>query len=104
MLQKDYEVLRENESDRKLLLGFLQQELQGKVVLLMGFDPASPDFALLLNYVLNQYLADLPIRAFIVWPGFHQTLRWGEHQIHPIQFDLLEMIRNLQTSHSEQNV
>lgn len=94
VLEKDYELLRENEGDRKLLLGFLQQELQGKIVLLLGFDPATPDFTLLSKYIINQHLAGLPVRVFLVWPKATpaQMQAWGKHPIHLIQQDSLKLV------------
>ena len=96
VLEKDYQVLREDEGDRRLLLNFLRQELAGKVVLFLGFDPDSPDFELLVEHVLGQHLAGLEVRAFLAWEKSGETHRWGEYRLHPVVYqqpaDLIESL------------
>jgi hypothetical protein len=104
VLEKDYELLRENEGDRKLLLGFLQQELKGKIVLFLGFDPASPDFSLLIQYILNHHLSSLPARAFQVWLTAAPTAQWGEHPVHLIHQGPLKLLTSLQSPLEDQNL
>jgi hypothetical protein len=98
VLEKDYELLRENEGDRKLLLGFLQQELQGKVVLFLGFDPSSPDFDLLTRHVLNHHLAGTLTQIFLVWHTPVSALQWSAQHTRVIQKDELELIKQLSIS------
>jgi hypothetical protein len=95
VLEKEYEYLRENEGDRKLLLSFLHQELQGKIVLLLGYDPASRDFALLVKYMLNQHLAGVSTQAFLVRTGLTSNLVWNGQSVQIIQEDALKLVTQL---------
>lgn len=95
VLEKDYEMFRENEGDRKLLISFLQQELQGKIVLLLGFDPTSQDFKLLTKYILSQHLAGVSAKAFLVDTGLETNLKWKNQKIQVIQDEVLNIVSQL---------
>lgn len=95
VLKDDYKQLRENEGDRRLLLSFLREELEGKVVLFLGYDPKSPDFALLVQYVLNGHLLGTNVRAFLVWPEAGPKHVFGEHPIHELHQDVQNFINHL---------
>jgi hypothetical protein len=95
VVEDDYEHLRKNEGDRKLLVSYLRNELSGKVVLFLGYDPNSPDFDLLVRYVLNIHLAGVNVRAFLVWPQERQSKMWNQHQIHRIKIDQLDVVHQL---------
>ncbi len=103
ILQKDYEELREDEDDRNLLLGFLKQELEGKIVLLLGFDPSSPDFILLSRYILNQHLAGCSVCAYLAWPAAAPEMEWGEHAIHQILREPIDLVSALHISTGLEN-
>ena len=77
VIEPDYEQLRASEGDRRLLVSFLRQELEGKVVLLLGHDPSSSDFSTLVEYVLNGHLADVRVQPFIVWPAAGPSHEWN---------------------------
>lgn len=95
VLEKEYELLRDNEGDRKLLVGFLQQELQGKLFLLIGFNPSSPDFALLYKYILNQHLLGLDFCMFLVFPPADSVVEIGKYAIYFLRQDTLHLVANL---------
>jgi hypothetical protein len=95
VIEPDYAQLRANEGDRRLLVSFLREELQGKVVLLLGYDPSQPDFALLVKHVLNEHLAGIDVRAFIVWPVPTVEYNWAGHVIQSLTYDWLEFVQQL---------
>ena len=95
VLEEDYKQLRENEGDRRLLLSFLREELEGKVVLFLGYDPKSPDFALLVQYVLNNHLLGTNVRAFLVWPEAGPKHVCGEHPVHELHQDVQYLVNHL---------
>lgn len=95
-LEADYENLREDEGDRRLLVNFLHQELQGKVALFLGFDPASLDFKLLVEYILNKRLTEADVRIFLVWDEASKEHSWGAHRLHPLRREALACIQSLQ--------
>jgi hypothetical protein len=95
VLAEDYETLRDSEGDRRLLLSYLHRELAGKVVLFLGYDPRSPDFALLVAHVLNHHLAAVDMRAFLVWPGAFSTHEWNSHKIWAIPQEPLAFVETL---------
>lgn len=88
VLEDDYERLRQQEGERLLLLAFLREHLAGQVVLFMGHDPASPDWALLTRHVLGRYLAGVDVQAFLVWPGDDAPQHtWADRPIHQIHHE-----------------
>jgi hypothetical protein len=95
--ENDYEQLRENEGDRRLLLSFIREELAGKIVLFLGFDPASPDFKLLVKHVLNSHLLGVDVRAFIDWPDAGPEHTWGERSIHWLANNAIDLVKYLST-------
>jgi hypothetical protein len=95
VLSTDYESLRENEGDRQLLVSYLRGELQGRVVLFLGYDPRSPDFGLLVAHVLNRHLAGVDARALLAWPGLGPKHRWGAHTIRSMELDSLALLKSL---------
>lgn len=96
VLEHEYELLRESEIDRKLLLRFLRQELKGKIVLFLGFDPTSPDFALLGKYILNGHLAGLDVCTFLVWqPAIPSSVAWNGYLMHRINLEPVEFVKSL---------
>lgn len=92
VIENDYERLREREGDRRLLVSFLRNELQGKVVLFLGHDPNSPDFGLLVKHILNGHLAGLDVRAFLLWLEAGPDHTWSEYPIRIINQESLEFI------------
>jgi hypothetical protein len=91
----DYEELLEQEGERKLLVSFLRDQLQGKLLLFLGYDPHSTDFALLVTHVLNEHLAGVNARAFGVWAtATAERQTWGNI---PIPFMRGEEMRVVQT-------
>jgi hypothetical protein len=97
VLESDYVRLRETEEDRRLLVKYLRHSLEGMVVLFLGHDPNSPDFALLTQHILNQHLAGVAVRPFLVWPEVGQHYSWAEYPILHIQQEPLAFIRQLVT-------
>lgn len=95
VLAKDYDDLGRNESDRQLLIAYLQQELQGKIILFLGYDPDNPDFALLVDRLLNRHLAALETRGFLVWPVQSREYRWNAHILRPIPQEALAFVQAL---------
>lgn len=81
VVERDYEQLRENEGDRHLLVSYLREALQGKVVLLLGYDPNNPDFEFLNRHILNKHWAGVDGRAFLVWPGKCSASAWNGQAI-----------------------
>ena len=79
----------------RLLTLYLREQLQGKVILFLGCDPSSPDFALLVEHVLNGYLGDLKVQAFCVWPENGRNLLWGGRPIRVLQSEPLPLIAQL---------
>ncbi|MBU0490308.1 MAG: hypothetical protein KKB13_00515, partial [Chloroflexi bacterium] len=95
VLERDYEALREQEGERRLLLAFLREQLAGRVVLLLGHDPASQDFALLCRYVLDRHLADVDAQAFLVWPTDGPVHTWAGRPIYQLCQDPLALVEAL---------
>jgi len=95
VIEPDYVQLRASEGDRRLLVSFLREERQGKVVVFMGYDPNSPDFGLLVKHVLNGHLAGIDVRAFIVWPEGAVEYNWAGHPLQPFSRESLELIGQL---------
>jgi len=95
VLEGDYERLREQEGERLLLLAFLREQLAGQVVLFLGHDPTSPDFALLCQHVLGRHLANVDVQAFLVWPAEGPAPTWGTRPIYPIRWEHLSFIEAL---------
>lgn len=95
VLKSDYERLREDEENRQLLVSYLRNELRGKVLLLLGHDPESSDFALLVEHILNGHLAGLDGRAFLVWPASGPDHRWDGRLIQPIGDEPLTFVGQL---------
>jgi hypothetical protein len=96
VLEGDWAALRENEGDRRLLLGYLRSELAGKALLFLGFDPTSPDFALLVRHLLNEHLAGLRVAPFLLWPEPPPApLAWSGLPMRPIPTDPLAFIQAL---------
>jgi hypothetical protein len=99
VLDEDYRQLRRPEEDRTRLVAFLLHALARRVVLFLGFDPASPDFALLVRHVLNGHLAAADVQAVLVWPEVGPTATWADRPIALLQedprltIDSLEAIR-----------
>lgn len=91
VIEKDYEQLRENEGERRLLISYLRQELEDKIVLFLGYDPNSPDFALLVKHVLNGHLANANIRPLLVSPESGPAYTWKDHPIQSIQQPALSL-------------
>ena len=85
------------ENDRNLLLDYLRGELQGKVVLFLGYDPYNPDFGLLMEYVFESHLIGVDIRAFLVWPGKKDGRLWKKYAIRRIHYDPLTFTNGLVT-------
>lgn len=94
-VESDYEQLRENEGDRHLLVSYLREQLQGQVVLFLGYDPQSPDLALLVKHVLNGHLAGADVRAFLSWPRAELDHQWGQWPIQPISRESLAFVEQL---------
>jgi hypothetical protein len=96
IIEQDYERLRESEGDRKLLVNYLRNELQNKVVLFLGCDPDSPDFHLLVQHILNRHLAGIAIQPFLLWHSETDTAyRWNEQTIKHISYDTLAFVQAL---------
>jgi len=95
VLEGDYERLREEEGERLGLLAFLREQLAGRVVLFLGHDPASPDFALLCQHVLGRHLAGVDAPAFLVWPTDGPAHAWAGRPIHQIHHEHLPFVKAL---------
>jgi hypothetical protein len=95
VIESDYEVLRQNEGERKLLISFLRQELKGKVALFLGFDPASPDFALLVQHILNHHLAGVETIAFLVWPSRTAGHTWSSQRLYPLEEETMQLLAEI---------
>ena len=95
ILEDDYRQLREDETDRRLLVDFLRRNLSGKILLFLGYNPNSPDFSLLVKYILNQHLAGLKASVFQIWPEEGQQHIWNDQPMRQIDPGTLEAIREL---------
>ena len=84
--------LREGEGDRRLFVEYLKHELDDKVVLILGYDPSSPDFALLVKHVLSGYLGTVDVCVFLVWPEVGPQHKWGERPIQSICQEPLTLV------------
>ena len=81
--------------DRKLLVAFLKAELQGKIVLFLGWDPQDPDFSLLVEHILGHHLAEVDVRCFLVWPWVGSELKWVERPLHWIGYQATALVERL---------
>lgn len=95
VLEQDYALLRENEGDRQLLLSYVRRELSSKIVLFLGYDPQSPDFKLLLDYVFNVHLTSVDVRVFLIWPEYGPEYQCLGHPIRYIRYDPLDFVKSL---------
>lgn len=95
VVESDYKQLRENEGDRRLLVSYLREQLQGQVVLFLGYDPQSPDLGLVVKHVLNHHLAGVDVRAFLVSPEARVNYRWGDWPIQPIRAESMGLVERL---------
>jgi hypothetical protein len=95
VVESDYEQLRENEADRRLLISYLQDELQGKAILFIGHDPNTADFGLLQRYILNVHLVTAATCAFLVWPDKVPSLVWSGQPFHHIALQPKEFLARL---------
>lgn len=95
LLEQDYKVLRPDETDRHALLDFLRRSLAGKVVVVLGSDPASPDFELLVKYVFNEHLQGTPFSLVLVSNVAPPVSQLGERRIHWIESETLSLLDRL---------
>ena len=95
VVESDYEQLRENEGDRRLLISYLRGEVQDKAILFIGCDPGTSDFELLRRYILNMHLAAATVCAFLVWPGTVPPLVWSDRPVHPVALPPREFLARL---------
>ncbi|MEZ4730666.1 MAG: caspase family protein [Caldilineaceae bacterium] len=95
VLAQDYENLGKNESNCQPLIAYLQRELQGKLILFLGYDPDNPDFVLLVDHLLNRPLALSETRGYLVWPVHKRQYRWHDHPLYPIAQETLTVVHTL---------
>ncbi|MGE5221737.1 MAG: caspase family protein [Omnitrophica WOR_2 bacterium] len=85
LLESEYASLRKDESDRQKLVAFLSKALEGRVVLLLGFDPHNPDFALLVRQILIPRLERINIRPFLLSPQAGPDYHWASQPVRYIR-------------------
>ncbi|MGE5221237.1 MAG: caspase family protein [Omnitrophica WOR_2 bacterium] len=95
LLESEYASLRKDESDRQKLVAFLIKELKGKVVFLLGFDPHSPDFALLVQQIFIPRLEQINIRPFLLSPQAGPDYYWASQPISYIHDDPEHLIQKI---------
>ncbi|HEX8682372.1 MAG TPA: HEAT repeat domain-containing protein, partial [Ardenticatenaceae bacterium] len=95
VVESEYTQLRPAEHDRQLLVNYLQNVCQQKVILFLGHDPHSPDFTLLVRHILNRHLGGIELLPILVWPETGPEHAWGGHPLYHLHQAPDDLVRQL---------